>query len=69
MRRYAMGTYDGKWSPSRYDEWKEIHFHDANRPQATLVVHFFCDGKTISGKQEDILFRLRQKSSLRDDIG
>lgn len=64
-RRYAMGTYDGKWSPSRSTEWKDIHFQDANRPQASLALDYFCQGRTIAGQLDEMLFRIRHNRSLQ----
>ncbi len=66
-RRYAIGRYDNTWSPSRYSEWKDIHFQDANRPQASLVLDYFCEGKTIAGKPEQMLYRIRHNRSLQGE--
>ncbi|MCL1886508.1 MAG: CNP1-like family protein [Betaproteobacteria bacterium] len=66
-RRYAMGRYDGTWSPSQHNEWKDIHFQDANRPQAALVLHYFCQGRAVAGKPEEMLFRIQYNRSLQGD--
>lgn len=67
FRRYAMGTYEGKWSPSRQSEWKDIQFQDANRPQASLALDYFCQGKAIAGKPEQMIFRIRYNRSLQGE--
>ena len=65
FQRYAMGTHDEKWSPSRRSEWKDIQFHAANRPQAELVLNYFCQGKGIAGKADEMIFRIRYHRSLQ----
>lgn len=67
MRRYAMGRYDGTWASSRQDAWKDIHFQDANRPQAALALNYFCQGRGIAGKPEEMIFRIRYNRSLQGD--
>ncbi|MCM1129722.1 MAG: CNP1-like family protein [Oxalobacter formigenes] len=64
-RRYAMGRYDGVWSPSRRTEWQDIHFQDANRPQASLALDYFCTGRAIASDAEQMLFRIRYDRSLQ----
>ncbi len=66
-RRYAMGRYDGVWVPSRNTEWQDIHFQDANRPQAALVLNYFCQGPGIAAQPDRILFRIRYDRSLQGD--
>jgi len=66
-RRYAIGRYDNTWSASRHSEWKDIHFQDANRPQASLALDYFCDGKTVAGQPEKMLFRIRHNRSLQGE--
>lgn len=67
MRRYAIGRYDGTWTLSKHDEWKDIHFRDANRPQAALVLNYFCQGKAIASKRDQMIFRIRHNRSLQTD--
>jgi hypothetical protein len=67
FRRYAMGTHDGKWSPSRQSEWKDIQFQAANRPQAELVLNYFCQGKSIAGRVDQMIFRIRYSRSLQGE--
>lgn len=67
FRRYAMGTYEGKWSPSRQSEWKDIAFQDANRPQASLALDYFCQGLGIAGKVDQMIFRIRHNRSLQGE--
>ena len=66
-RRYAFGRFDNTWSLSRRDEWRDIHFLDANRPQASLALNFFCQGKSIAGAPKDMLFKIRHNRSLQED--
>jgi len=65
FQRYAMGTHDEKWSPSRRNEWKDIQFHAANRPQAELVLNYFCQGRGFAGKTDEMIFRIRYQRSLQ----
>ena len=67
FRRYAFGRHDNTWSMSRRDEWRPIHFLDANRPQASLALNFFCKGKSSAGPVKDMLFRIRYNRSLQDE--
>jgi hypothetical protein len=64
-RRYAMGRYDGVWSPSRSNAWKDMHFQDANRPQASLALDYFCEQRTIAGSAEQMIERIRYNRSLQ----
>lgn len=66
-RRYAIGHYNGTWATSRRSEWRDIHFQDANRPQASLALDYFCEGKTIAGNPEKMLFRIKHNRSLQGD--
>lgn len=66
-RRYAMGTFDGKWSASRQSEWKDIQFQAANRPQAELVLNYFCQGRGIAGRADQMIFRIRYSRSLQGE--
>jgi hypothetical protein len=66
FRRYAIGRHDGTWALSRHDDWKTVHFLDANRPQASLILNYFCQNKTIAGTPEAMLFRIRHKRSLQE---
>lgn len=64
-RRYALGRYDGVWTPSRRSDWQDIHFQDANRPQASLALDYFCMGRAIASDAEQMLFRIRYNRSLQ----
>ena len=64
-RRYAIGRSDSTWYLSHRDEWLDIQYREANRPQASLVLNFFCQDKSIAGAPKDILFRMRNNRSLQ----
>lgn len=66
-RRYALGRYDGVWTPSRQTAWQDIHFQDANRPQASLALDYFCQERAIAGDAEQMLFRIRYNRSLQGE--
>lgn len=66
-KRYAVGRYDGTWSKSRGKDWIDVHFRDANRPQASLTLDYFCQGKTVAGTAEEMIDRIRYNRSLMGD--
>jgi hypothetical protein len=61
---YAFGQPDGSWSRSRRDRWERISGQAANRQHAALAKDFFCQGKTVAGKAEDIAYRVRNNKPL-----
>ncbi|HEY0846993.1 MAG TPA: CNP1-like family protein [Noviherbaspirillum sp.] len=61
---YAFGQPDGSWSRSRRDQWERIQTHAANRQHAALVKDYFCEEKTIAGKADDIIKRIRHHQTL-----
>ncbi|MBI3284080.1 MAG: CNP1-like family protein [Burkholderiales bacterium] len=56
---YAFGRSDGGWSRSRRALWEPISARDANRQHSVLYSDYFCEGKTVAGKTELILSRMR----------
>lgn len=64
FRRYAYGHRDNKWVLSKNEDWRPINFYAANRPRAALTLDFFCDGKSIAGSAEDMIFRIRYNRSM-----
>lgn len=58
---YAVGHPDGSWSRSRRDQWESIRNNTANRQHAALAGDYFCQGRTVAGKAEDIVGRLRRQ--------
>lgn len=67
FRRYAYGHRDKKWVMSKNEIWRPINFYAANRPRAVLAQEYFCNGKTIAGPVEDIVFRIRYNRPLTDN--
>ncbi|RZI41896.1 hypothetical protein EGT07_16500 [Herbaspirillum sp. HC18] len=61
---YAFGQPDGSWSRSRRDQWERITGNAVNRQHAALAKDYFCIEKTIAGKAEDIVNRLRNDRPL-----
>lgn len=61
---YAFGQADGSWSRSRRDQWERIAGNAVNRQHAALAKDYFCVEKTIAGKAEDIVNRLRNDRPL-----
>lgn len=61
---YAFGQPDGSWSRSRRDQWEKIQTHANNRQHAALAKDYFCLEKTIAGKAEDMVERLRYNKTL-----
>jgi hypothetical protein len=58
---YAFGHQDGSWSRSRRDQWEPIMSNAANRQHASLATDYFCDGKMIAGKADQILEKMRNR--------
>jgi hypothetical protein len=58
---YAFGQANGGWSRSRRDQWERIIAGNANRQHAALAQDYFCEGKTIAGKAENIVERIRSQ--------
>lgn len=61
---YAFGQPDGSWSRSRRDQWERISAGGRNRQHAALAVDYFCDGKMVAGKANDVVERIRWKRPL-----
>lgn len=61
---YAFGRPDGTWSRSRRDQWEMISAYSANRQHAVLAKDYFCNEKTVAGKAEDIVQRIRYQRTL-----
>lgn len=62
---YAFGRSDGSWSNSRRDLWERIPDSGANKQHSVLFYDYFCEGKSIAGKAEQILHRLKHKQILK----
>ena len=63
VKLYAFGRPDGTWSRSRRNQWDTITNTGANKQHATLFSEYFCEGKTIAGKANVLLDKLRGKKS------
>lgn len=63
-KAYAFGQPDGSWSRSRRDQWERIAGYSNNRQHAALAKDYFCLGKTVAGKAEDMVNRIRSKKTL-----
>jgi hypothetical protein len=61
---YAFGQPDGTWSRSRHDQWERISSNTSNRQHAALAKDYFCLEKTIAGKAEEMIERLRHNKPL-----
>lgn len=61
MKTYAFGRPDGSWSTARRDEWQTIVHNVSNRPQAALALDYFCQGKSLSGKVNEIVDKMRNQ--------
>lgn len=61
---YAFGQPDGTWSRSRRDQWERITGYTSNRQQAALAKDYFCMEKTVAGKAENMVERLRHSKTL-----
>lgn len=64
---YALGQPDGKWTRSRRDQWEPIVRGNANRQHAALALDYFCQGRSIAGKGEEMIKRIRSKRTLPDE--
>ncbi|MCX7218243.1 MAG: CNP1-like family protein [Burkholderiales bacterium] len=62
---YAFGRSDGSWSNSRRDQWERISDAGANKQHNTLFYDYFCEGKSIAGKAEQIITRIKHKQVLK----
>jgi len=61
---YAFGQSDGSWSRSRRDQWEPINDNAANRQHSALFKDYFCTGKSVAGKGEDMLRRIKNNKPL-----
>lgn len=61
---YAFGQPDGTWSRSRRDQWARISTYATNRQHAALAKDFFCLEKTVAGKAEEMIERIRYNRTL-----
>jgi hypothetical protein len=61
VKLYAFGRPDGTWSRSRRNQWDGITNTGANKQHAALFSDYFCEGKTIAGKVNVLLDKLRGK--------
>lgn len=66
---YAFGQPDGTWSRSRRDQWERINSHASNRQHAALAKDYFCSEKSVAGKAEDMVKRLRYNKTLAPQSG
>ena len=65
---YALGRDDGTWSRSRRDQWEPIVRGNANRQHAALSADYFCSNLMIVGNEKDIIYRLKSRKTLTDDL-
>jgi hypothetical protein len=61
---YAFGQPDGTWSRSRRDQWERISTYATNRQQAALAKDYFCLEKTVAGKVDEMIERIRYNRTL-----
>jgi CNP1-like family len=61
---YAFGRPDGGWSRSRRDQWERINSFASNRHHAVLFKDYFCTERSVAGKAEDMVRRIRDKKTL-----
>ncbi|MEN3297670.1 MAG: hypothetical protein V7642_6923 [Burkholderiales bacterium] len=66
---YAFGRPDGSWSRSRRDQWEPISSGNVNRQHAALAKDYFCLEKTVAGKTEEMVERIRWKRPLSPHRG
>ncbi|RJX33442.1 MAG: hypothetical protein C4516_01225 [Oxalobacter sp.] len=66
LKRYAYGTAQGKWIPTRANQWVAISSMSQNQLHYTLTRFFFCRGGFVEGTSSDILERLRHNRPLRE---
>lgn len=62
---YAFGRADGTWSRSRRNQWDNISNTDFNKQHRTLALDYFCEGKTIAGKADQIIGRIARNQPLK----
>jgi hypothetical protein len=62
---YAFGRNDGTWSNSRRELWEKIPDAGVNKQHSTLFYDYFCEGKSIAGKAEQIITRIKHKQVLK----
>lgn len=65
---YAIGQDDGTWVRSRRNQWDGIIRGFANRQHAALAKDYFCENQAVTGKAEDILWRLKNKKTLTNEL-
>jgi hypothetical protein len=65
---YAIGEEDGSWARSRRNQWEGIVRGFANRQHAALAKDYFCENTSVAGKAESIVYRLKNKKTLTDDL-
>lgn len=61
---YAFGQPGGTWTRSRRDQWERISINAANRQHAALAKDYFCLEKTVAGKAEEMVDRIRYQRTL-----
>jgi hypothetical protein len=61
---YAFGQANGSWSRARRDQWEPIRTGHANRQHEALAKDYFCEEKTVAGKAEQMVERIRWKQTL-----
>ena len=65
---YAIGHPDGTWSRSRRNKWEPIIRGNANRQHAALARDYFCSNLVVSGTQQQIVRRVKDKRSLIEEL-
>lgn len=65
---YAFGRDDGSWSRSRRDQWEPIVRSKVNRQHAALALDYFCSNLTVVGNEQDMLSRIKNSRTLRNDL-
>jgi hypothetical protein len=65
---YAIGQDDGSWVKSRRNQWDGIVRGFANRQHAALAKDYFCSNQAVAGKTDAILYRLKNKKTLTDEL-
>jgi hypothetical protein len=68
VKRYAFGHSDGTWGKSRRNKWEPIVEETTNRQHAALAHDYFCDNKTIAGKADEILDRMRSQRPFSHEL-
>ena len=64
FRRYAYGTKDGKWTPTRSDNWERVSSLSRNQLHFTLGRLYFCQSGLSAGSAEVIIERIRHNRPL-----